>query len=54
VLNWDSGMNCVALHVKTDWKSDEFAQASRSRQSENIKSVPLSLREVSLRRAGFA
>jgi len=26
-----SGMNCGALHVKTDWNFDDFVQASSSR-----------------------
>jgi len=49
-----SGMNCVALHVKIDWNSVDFAQASSSRLSENTRNSPLQLREVSPRRARFA
>jgi len=37
-----------------DWNSDELAQASRSRLSEIIKNVPLSMHELSPRRAGLA
>jgi len=42
------------LHVKTDWYSDDFAQASSPRLSENTRNSPPLLREVSPRRAGFA
>ncbi|QCD94296.1 hypothetical protein DEO72_LG5g2379 [Vigna unguiculata] len=41
------------MHVKTDWEPCIFAQASSSRLSENIKNSPMSLHEVSPRRAGF-
>jgi len=42
------------LHVKTDWYSDDFAQASSSHLSENTRISPLLLHEVSPRRVGFA
>jgi len=47
VWSWVSDMNYVALHVKTYWNFDDFAQASSSHLSENTINSPLSLHEVS-------
>jgi len=48
------GMNFWALHVKTNWESDVFAQATSSRLSKNTRNSTLFLRKLSPRRAGFA